>query len=33
MSIISLIMYLIGAAALIAAIWMMKSAYGSRGGL
>lgn len=27
MSIISLIMYLIGAAALIAAIWMMKSAY------
>ena len=33
MNIISLIMYLIGAAALIAAIWMMKSAYGSRGGL
>jgi hypothetical protein len=33
MNIISLVMYLIGAAALIAAIWMMKSAYGSRGGL
>jgi hypothetical protein len=33
MNMISLIMYLIGAAALIAAIWMMKSAYGSRGGL
>jgi cellobiose-specific phosphotransferase system component IIC len=27
LSIISLIMYLIGAAALIAALWMMKSAY------
>ena len=33
MNIISLIMYLIGAAALIAAIWMMKSAYGNGGGL
>ena len=33
MNIISLVMYLIGAAALIAAIWMMKSAYGNRGGL
>jgi len=33
MSIISLIMYLIGAAALIAAVWMLKGAWGSRGGL
>ena len=33
MNIISLVMYLIGAAALIAAIWMMKSAYGGRGGI
>ena len=33
MTIISLIMYLIGAATLFAAIWMMKSAYGNGGGL
>ena len=32
-NIVSLIMYLIGAASLFAAIWMMKSAYSSRGGL
>ena len=33
MSIMSIVMYLIGIAVLLAAVWMLKGSYGSQGGL